>query len=250
MPLTVAHPLLILPLRKTPLIFSALVIGSFCPDFTYFVFEKRLSHFGHTFAGAFMASFPVSVVCYTVFHLLIKRPLHSLLPEQDRERLKVYLDHPQLTVGFIALLFISLLIGVGSHNVWDSFTHLNGWSVNKLKVLSSTISIGGYSLPLYKMLQYSGHLFGVPLLLCFYLNWAKSVPVTEMVSRFKGITLFVSVQAIISVPLAPVCYYFFIKFGWYQFFAAWAGGVIAANFLLITLYSFYWHSKTINQQCN
>ena len=52
------------------------------------------------------------------------------------------------------------MIGAISHIFWDSFTHDNGYFVEKISGLSNTITIFGKQIPILKILQHSSTLIG------------------------------------------------------------------------------------------
>ncbi len=186
MPIPLSHPVLVLPLRKTKLNFSGLIIGSMAPDFIYFFQNNAGGQFGHTFEGAFTFCLPVSLLFYFLFHYFIKLPLFSTLAPIDRENCKHLLKNDKISLKHILILSISILIGVLSHTVWDSFTHSYGWSVEHFPILQQSISLGSLSFSIFKIFQYSGHLLGVPILLFYYLSVMRS-DASERVVTFEAL---------------------------------------------------------------
>lgn len=126
MPITFSHPVAVLPLRKTSLIFSGMVIGSMSPDFNYFFQNSAQGHWGHMPLGVLLFCLPLSLIFYALFHLFIKIPIYELLPEVDKILLKPYLPHERVTVKFLYLLSLSILVGACTHVFWDGFTHSSG----------------------------------------------------------------------------------------------------------------------------
>ncbi|MDN4165489.1 DUF4184 family protein [Cytophagales bacterium LB-30] len=163
MPFTFSHPAIILPLRKSRYVsVSALVIGSMSPDFEYILKLKLHATISHTFLGAFILDLPICIGLYLVFHAWVKRPLLRNSPHFISSRLG---DLYALNVweevkkrGHI--LISSFLIGIFSHFLWDSFTHENTFSVNALPFLQTTVDLGIFNLPLYRVLQHVSTLLG------------------------------------------------------------------------------------------
>jgi len=174
MPIPLSHPIAVLPLRKTGLNFSGLVIGSMAPDFIYFFQNNAGGHFGHTLEGAFLFCLPVSLVIYLLFHFFLKSPLFSILAPIDQDNCRHLLRNERISLKYILILIVSILTGVLTHSVWDSFTHSYGWSVEHFSILKQYISLGAFQLPIYKILQYSGHLLCVPILIFYYLAVMRS----------------------------------------------------------------------------
>ena len=81
MPFTLAHAAAALPFRRTRLILSAVVVGTFAPDFEYFLRLVPGGHFGHTLPGVFVLDLPLSLVVLWLFHTYMREPIMTLLPE-------------------------------------------------------------------------------------------------------------------------------------------------------------------------
>lgn len=155
MPFTFAHPVIILPLRKN-LSFSGLIIGSIVPDFEYFFRLRVVSQHSHTLAGLFYFDLPLGVILYVVFVKMVRIPLLKNLPNFIRERFSSSFS----SFGFIGIL-TSVFIGAASHLVWDGFTHATGYFVNLNCILQYSVSIAGFPLPIFKVLQYLSTAFGL-----------------------------------------------------------------------------------------
>jgi hypothetical protein len=124
MPYPFAHPAAILPLLRplgrhaAP---SALAIGSMVPDAWYFVPEVVRAD-SHSLEGLFGFCLPAGVLGYLAFHLLLKQPLLSLLPEKLASRLQAFCVPGLPPAGWPAVLGC-LLAGAATHIVWDALAH-------------------------------------------------------------------------------------------------------------------------------
>lgn len=135
MPFTLSHAAAVLPFRRTRLPWSALVIGSFGPDFEYFLRMNYISRQWHYYPDLFLYCLPFSVVAFFLFQQVIKRSFIRLLPRSFQQRLgpgRTVL--PKSAVDF-AWLLVALLIGLATHIFWDSLTHPYSWAWNRFDAL-------------------------------------------------------------------------------------------------------------------
>ena len=175
MPFTLSHPAAVVPLTKRGLVFSALVVGSLAPDLPYFVPLLHQSGFSHTPMGVLLFCLPAGLAAVGLFHYLIKDPMLSLLPRAHQQRL-----YPA-TQGFsfgpprrMGLIVLSLLLGSGSHILWDAFTHLKAWMVQRFEILRLPVLIVcSETLQLYNILQHGSSLVGALLLCYWYFKWYR-----------------------------------------------------------------------------
>ncbi|MFJ7696707.1 DUF4184 family protein [Lysinibacillus fusiformis] len=165
MPLTFAHPAAILAFsRKSKYIhFTALVLGSMAPDFEYFLRGRPIGEIGHTFAGFFLFNLPLVLFIYLIYHRFIHQPIMSHLPDflQDFNSYQM----AGTKTWKITVFSYSALLGMLTHVIWDSFTHQNGFMVTNLRILSQTVTLFGFPIPIYKFLQHGSTLLGITLIL-------------------------------------------------------------------------------------
>ena len=134
MPFPLAHPAAVLPLRRCSphwFNFAALVIGSITPDLSYCLQKYGADLLAHSLRGCFFFSLPVGWVLVWVFYS-IAEPVVSLLPAPHRQALAPLcrkLSQPWFVVP------LSVLIGAGTHVLWDSVTHETGWFVERSSFL-------------------------------------------------------------------------------------------------------------------
>ncbi|MCM3006465.1 DUF4184 family protein [Priestia koreensis] len=168
MPLTFAHPAVILPFSKksTYVHFSAMILGSMAPDFEYFLRGQPGGEIGHTFSGFFYYNLPFVILIYFIYRFLIQHTLLHYFPlfPQDTYTTKRNISR----VWKLVIFSYSALFGMLTHIVWDSFTHLNGYMVLKFPtVFARTYNIYGYTIPLYKFLQHGSTLLGITAIIIY-----------------------------------------------------------------------------------
>ncbi|MFI8525895.1 DUF4184 family protein [Promicromonospora sukumoe] len=164
MPFTLSHPAAVLPFVRRPFSAAALVAGAVAPDLPYFArstpvpvsaqswYEPFMNATtSHSLAGAVTVSLPYALVLYG-FLLAARRPVGGLLPgvvgpgAGGRGAAGAGADgrgEPGPTAAGVLLrpsgwVLLSLVIGIATHLVWDSFTHGDGYVVTHVPLLSAT----------------------------------------------------------------------------------------------------------------
>lgn len=176
MPFTPAHIAAAYSFRRTRFVWSALIVGTMAPDFEYFLRMALEGRHGHSFPGVFLLTLPLALITLWLFHKFVKRTFVDLMPDALRFRLEPYAGDFRFGGGArFGLIIVSILVGVGTHLVWDSFTHPNGWSVVRWQALQDRVRlpfIGGA--PAYKILQHASTLFGMAFLLVWLMIWYRN----------------------------------------------------------------------------
>ena len=207
MPLTIAHPAAAILLRwacPRYLSWSALIIGTTCPDFDYFLTLSNRSGAGHTAAGSFYFCLPIGLVLYALFHIVVKRPAALLLPVGEHRR--VWDQAASRVALFPRSLPIaggSVFIGAWTHLAWDSLSHARGWAPRTFPVLRGTLfDIHGYEFTLFRAIQHGSTVFGALCLLLLYLRWRRTTPVTaKQIPRLKVTWHFTFLTVMVLAPL-------------------------------------------------
>lgn len=168
MPFTFTHPALILPFKKYQKYFSftALIIGSLAPDFEYFIRFQLKSTISHTLLSLFIFNLPLIFLLSYLFHKIVKNQFNEHSPKPLDSWFKTIAEQ-NWSINSISTLFIfiySALIGIFSHILWDSFTHINGFFVTRISLFNETII---KNIPLYKILQHLSTLLGLIIILIF-----------------------------------------------------------------------------------
>jgi hypothetical protein len=175
-PFTLAHGAAVLPFRRLHLVTSALLIGSFAPDFEYFLRLAPDRGFGHTLLGAFILSLPLALLVLWLFHGYVKLAAVGLLPKSVQVRLTNHLGEFRFGgVARFALVVASVLIGIATHLTWDSFTHRDTWVFRHWSLLGRLVDapfLG--SVPMYKILQHGSTVVGLVILPTWLAVWYRS----------------------------------------------------------------------------
>lgn len=202
MPFTLAHTVAALPLRRSRLVLSALVVGTMAPDLEYFVRLKPGGGWGHTIPGALLLSLPFGLVVLWLFHNFAKAPVVALLPNGVQRRLGPCLQPFQfLGLRRFLLIVLSLLAGIATHIVWDSFTHSHNWVYHHFRFLHRELVVPWFHLmPMYAFLQMFSSVAGVLILGFWVRSWYRATPPapepfeTPMASAPKALILTVIVM--------------------------------------------------------
>jgi Domain of unknown function (DUF4184) len=165
-PFTLAHGAAALPFRRFHLVFSGLLVGTFAPDFEYFLRLSPDDGFGHTLLGTFVLTLPLALLVLWLFHAFVKLPVTRLLPDAIQRRLANHLDEFGFGgVARFALIVGSILLGMATHLAWDSFTHRNTWPYRHWSILSQTFHVPMVgAIPFYKVFQHGSTIIGIAVL--------------------------------------------------------------------------------------
>jgi len=175
-PFTLSHAAAAFPFRRTRLIPSALVIGTFAPDFEFFLRLAPRGPFGHTLRGVFVFTLPAALIVLWLFHRFLKRPAALLLPEPFQRRTARYLGPFEfLPASRLALIVASILVGIATHLVWDSFTHPQTWLYYHWPFLRQTVFIPIFGMVRYcRVFQYVFTFVGIGILWAWVNRWYHS----------------------------------------------------------------------------
>ena len=172
MPWTLAHPAVVVPLRRVKLFdFAALVIGSMTPDLGYYI-RSEISAPAHAFHGSLIYDLLPGLLLYAAF-LLMRKPICFILPTPHREAL-LRLCETMRAFSFRDLpsICISLLLGAWTHILWDRFTHEAGWYVMTTpRLFPVAVAAASARLSSYVVLEILGSAIGAMILLALYCRW-------------------------------------------------------------------------------
>jgi hypothetical protein len=213
MPWTFAHPAAVLPLRRfcpRYLSFPALVVGSTMPDFGYYAPGTDFATHAHSFWGLIEICLPIGILVLLVLCLL-RKPLCFLLPQPHRAALAPVAD-TRITwdISLLLKVMMSLVIGAGTHLVWDAFTHERDLIGLHLTLLQGpAFHLGQTVVPIYYVLQWLSTLLGAAFLLVAYRRWLQGTAAwamyrdTERQDRWRHRLLraIAVVALLVAVPL-------------------------------------------------
>jgi len=133
------------PIARSPLVLSALVVGSMAPDLPYYVslrwiggdFNLTLTH---SVTSVLWLNPPIALVLLATYHA-VKKPLVALLPRTAASRV-VQVTEKSVRRSPVALLWIviSVIVGASTHLAWDALCDAFGfaWST-RLNLISGVV---------------------------------------------------------------------------------------------------------------
>ncbi|MBP1644752.1 MAG: hypothetical protein H6Q16_327 [Bacteroidetes bacterium] len=165
MPFTFSHPSILIPLFYLPkkwISVTGLVIGSMIPDFEYFLRMQIKSKYSHSIYGVFWFDLTLSILLAFIFHNIVKNQLIDNLPKSLYLRLASFknFDWNKYFRKNWYIVIISILIGIFSHIFWDSFTHYNGYFVQRNPSLVNSLTIFQLDIPIFKIIQHASTILG------------------------------------------------------------------------------------------
>jgi hypothetical protein len=168
-PVTLAHPAAVLPLRGLGLPLSALVIGSMAPDLPVLAQTWGLYAFSHSLAGIVTLDLALTLGLLAFWDLLGRDALVDTAPAAVRDRLP-----GRARIGRRAWLLAPLAAVVGSttHTVWDAFTHAGRWGVRHVAWLEETHG----ALPGQQWAQFASGILGLVVVGGAILHHVRSLP--------------------------------------------------------------------------
>jgi uncharacterized protein DUF4184 len=199
-PFTLAHGAAALPFRRLRLVPSGLLVGTFAPDFEYFLRLAPDHGFGHTLLGTLVLTLPLALLVLWLFHAFVKLPLAGLLPDAIQRRLTNHLGEFRFGgASRFALIVGSILLGIATHLAWDSFTHSNTWLYYHWPILRQAVHVPFVGLiPLYRLLQHGSTLIGIGVLLAWLAVWYRtSKPSGRALSNIASPTRKLTIGAIV-----------------------------------------------------
>ncbi len=245
MPFTGVHPLAVLPLARTGLPLSALVVGSVVPDFALFVpfrvpFDAVVR--SHTPLGLLTIDLPAGLLLWLLWHALLAPAAHAASPGELRARLgedglpgvRRRLRRPHLVVA-------GIVVGAATHVVWDEFTHAGRWGARHVPGWATTFA----GLPGWLWAQYLSGVLGLALL-AFWARrwWARSSPPSGQ-EEGGGAALWpwalvAGVTAVVALAAAA-------RHGLPVREAAYAAAVegVAAGVVVAVLLALGWHARAL-----
>ena len=178
MPFTVAHAAAALPFRRLNLVWSAFLVGSMAPDFPYVIGSTKYRDLGHYFPGVVLFTLPAAFAALWFYHWAIKKPAAGLLPIGMQQRLQDQLGEFSFDgASRMWAITVSIILGIATHLVWDSFTHAHTWPWLHFAWLRSSIKVpvAGW-MSTFMFLQYASTFLGIFALSVWILWWYLEPP--------------------------------------------------------------------------
>jgi len=183
MPFPLAHPAAVLPFRRfCPrfLDFPALVVGSLVPDLGYLFGPLHLDELSHQLRGSVVFCLPLGILILALIYGLRSLTLRKL-PKACQPG---FLQLPWPPLGSPGIIVASLLVGIATHLFLDSFTHKDGWLVERLPLLQMSLgSVAGRAVRVCSLLWYACSFIGIALVFVAFRTWqSKSSPAPAAVA--------------------------------------------------------------------
>jgi hypothetical protein len=233
MPFPLAHPAAALPLKRycrQALSFPALIVGSLIPDAGYLFARWDVDAFSHQFLGSVGFSLPVGLATLGLFHFL-RTPAVEALPAAYRQALLPSCRRP---LGPYWGLVFSLLLGIWTHLLWDSFTHNSGWLVQHWSVLEMPImSIGSRKARVCHLLWYGSSFTGVVYLVLAFEKWRQSCVGRAAGTPGKAMLRDAALAAILVLPIQLV----------HHLVSGGLGLLLVAGLCVLLIAGFAWRMK-------
>jgi membrane-bound metal-dependent hydrolase YbcI (DUF457 family) len=174
-PFTISHTAAALPFRRARLVTSALVAGTMAPDFEYFFALKTHDRVGHTFPGVLVLTLPVALLGLWIFHSFVKAPAAGLLPRRMQSKLASHLGEFRFWgPGRFAMIVFSILVGIATHLLWDSFTHADTYVCEHWSLLRRSVDVPILGpMPWYKVFQHGSTILGLVVVSFWLFRWYR-----------------------------------------------------------------------------
>jgi Domain of unknown function (DUF4184) len=208
MPFTLAHPAAALPLNRFLGSFGsppALIIGSMVPDLVLFMplgIDRAASH---SVSALFWFCLPVGLLLYILFTCWLRQPFYALLPNDVQRRISPR-AMPTTSRAWFAIA-VSLVIGAGTHLIWDSFTHANSpWSGLRWLLDYELFALGSYQVFVFRVLQLGGSLIGLSCLVWWSIRWHRKsdarYPIAKVLPTKKVIYCSLALVSVLAIAIA------------------------------------------------
>jgi len=186
MPFTLSHAAAALPFRRLRPVWPALVMGTFAPDLSYFIWVSDEDRSGHHFPDVLLVTLPLALVVLWIFEWIVKGPAFELLPRALQRRLQdktaplSFLPWSR----FVAIV-LWLTVGIATHLVWDSFTHSHTWMTAHWRVLTEPVMVPFlHPIALIKILQHLSSVGGLLIVAAWLGAWyLGTAPAPESAAR-------------------------------------------------------------------
>lgn len=174
MPFTLAHPVVVIPLRRRADL-TALVIGSMVPDLTHLTGLEISRDITHHILLWPLFAMPAGLLLYLLFTRVMREPLLSLAPLGLVERL-LPRDRQPRQPGHWKHVLLGLLIGAASHLAFDRLTTLDPTEAWTLPLLRPMVTVFGIPVSVQDLLRHGSAVLGLVLIARWIRDWWRHAP--------------------------------------------------------------------------
>ena len=190
-------------LKQNRLSLTGIILGCIAPDFEYFLRMKMQGDIGHNLAGIFLLDLPVALIVAFIFHCLIRDELISNSPLFFKRKFVKFKNIKWFSYfkNNVLIVVVSVLLGISTHILWDSFTHKTGYFVVHFSFLQRELLLYELRIPIYKILQHSSALLGLLAVIFYLFRMPSSAQVKRKAIRkywgcvFLFLIIFMSIWA-------------------------------------------------------
>jgi hypothetical protein len=173
------------------------------PDFVYFFPFGVSGEFSHSFLGILMYCVPAGALVTIVYYALLRQPLLAWLPQAVSARMSWLSPRLFSSARAPLIVLISVAIGAFTHIAWDTFTHRNTIAMDRFELLRTLVSVGGYEMPLFKVLQHASSLLGFIVIAAYIAIWfSRSEPGPRHPATFSNRQRLLALAAVAAAAAA------------------------------------------------
>ncbi len=178
-------------------------MSKFTPDIEYFLRLKLITKWSHTIPGIYTFCLPVGLFVLWLCHAFQKDAIVPLLPSFVQKRIPPPQTFSFLPAQRLAAICVSIAIGALTHIVWDSFTHSNGFWVERTLFLQGSIQLGVFDLKRYELLQDASTLIGFVVLGIWFCHQRQRTSFLDL-GNTTPLTLFNKFISIVSLVMGAI----------------------------------------------
>ncbi|WP_144122490.1 DUF4184 family protein [Catellatospora sichuanensis] len=236
MPFTAGHPAAVLPLVRSGLPASALVIGTITPDLPMMLPIPDVVHFAHTPLGLVTVDLILGTIAFVLWQVffgpaamaLAPRAVASRIPEDVPRGLAFHRAHWDR----VARVLAAVLTGAATHLIWDGVTHDWMWGPQYIPWLASQHG----SLTGWQWVQRFSDVAGTAIVAGWLIAWWHRAPKRAEVSVLPLRTR-VAAWLVILCPATVGFVYWLLTD---SLFAAFARGAGPGTVGLVVVTAIWW----------
>jgi len=184
-------------LPKSWVSMTGLIIGSIIPDFESFLTLDPDKRYSHSLLGMFLFDLPLGLLVCFIFHDIVRQAFLANLPHILKRKFYRYklVNWDEYFRRRYITVVMSLLAGIGTHLLWDRFTHANEYLPG---AITRVHLFGAYNTLLFILVQYISSVLGMAIVLFFI--W-KQPSQTDMPKSNNGEYWLFVIVATIAIAL-------------------------------------------------